>query len=367
MIKCKHCKREIDDDSVFCKYCGGKVVATRQKQRVISVPEPHQLSDGTWTAQLMVKGKRFYVPPQETKALYYSKARQLRAEQREPDNAAAMSLGKAISDYIESNTAVLSPATVRGYKTYQKRLAKWADKKISAINMQSLVSAISKKHSPKYVRNIWGLIGAALKAKGISVPDVNLPQKIKAERPWLDYEQIQTFLQAIHGDSCELASLLALHSLRRSELLALKPESISDDVIRVSGAVVFNPSNRLVFKETNKTTLSARDVPVMIPRLLELAHQLPITQHPSSVYRRINKVCSKADLPEVGFQGLRHSFASLAYHLKWDIKTVQRVGGWSSPAVPQEIYSHLAAQDANADVEAMVAFYSQITCENSKA
>ena len=54
---------------------------------------------------------------------------------------------------------------------------------------------------------------------------------------------------------------------------------------------------------------------------------------------------------------LRHSFASLAYHLRWQEKTVMQVGGWSTPEVVNEIYTHLSALDKNDDVERMRLFY----------
>ena len=37
--------------------------------------------------------------------------------------------------------------------------------------------------------------------------------------------------------------------------------------------------------------------------------------------------------------------------------TVMREGGWDDPTVVHEVYTHLAAQDANADVQRMKDFY----------
>ena len=54
---------------------------------------------------------------------------------------------------------------------------------------------------------------------------------------------------------------------------------------------------------------------------------------------------------------MRHSFCSLARHLDWDEMTVMREGGWSDPTVVHRIYTHLAAQDANADIASMQEFY----------
>lgn len=64
-------------------------------------------------------------------------------------------------------------------------------------------------------------------------------------------------------------------------------------------------------------------------------------------------------LPVVTMHGLRHSFASLAYHLKWTEKTTMQIGGWSTPDVVHDIYTHLSQKDVNEDVERMRAFYQE--------
>ena len=79
--------------------------------------------------------------------------------------------------------------------------------------------------------------------------------------------------------------------------------------------------------------------------------------HPNTLREQINSVCKKADLPLVGVHGLRHSFASLAYHLGWSEQTVKVEGGWSNVQTVNNIYTHLAAQDKNDDIDRMRAFY----------
>ena len=50
---CKNCKREIDDDSIFCKWCGEKQIRERRKKAEVRVPKPRQLADGRWFSQVM--------------------------------------------------------------------------------------------------------------------------------------------------------------------------------------------------------------------------------------------------------------------------------------------------------------------------
>ena len=237
------------------------------------------------------------------------------------------------------------------------------DEDVSAINYQQMINEESKLVKPKTVHNAWRLVTASFRHGGIPIPEVNLPQKHKAERPWLDYEQIATFLIALRGKPYELGALLALNGLRRSEILHLTSDDIDTErgLIYVRGASVIGENNKLTDKNTNKTTASSRTVNIVIPRLNDVVEGKTgrlITTNPTTMYALINKLCAKNGLPEVGVHGLRHSFASLAYHLGWSELTTMREGGWSNPDTVHRIYTHLAAQDANADIQRMKDFYS---------
>ena len=60
---------------------------------------------------------------------------------------------------------------------------------------------------------------------------------------------------------------------------------------------------------------------------------------------RINQVCRANGLPEVGLHGLRHSFASLAYHLQIPEMIAAEIGGWNDLSTMHNIYTHLAQKD----------------------
>jgi integrase len=145
-----------------------------------------------------------------------------------------------------------------------------------------------------------------------------------------------------------------------SEILALKHDSLKDGIIRIRGAVVINDAGEYVYKETNKTARSRRDVPVMIPRLKEIwPAGDPQFQKHAAINEMVGTICEGAGLPKITMHSLRHSFASLAWHLKWDSMTTCRVGGWSTPATVQGIYTHLAGQDLNESISRMKEFYEK--------
>ena len=352
-------------------FCGERVARKkREKKKEISVPKPRQLPSGAYFAQVMVDGRRVSINA-PTEQEYYARARATKAGLLEIKKALPkMTIGKAIDIYLEENSNVLSPSTIKGYKSVRNsRFQGIMDRDIgSDINWQKAVNdEASAGISAKTLSNSWRVITVALKAQGAEIPAVKLPKVPKAERPWLDYKQIKTFLTLIEGQPCELAALLALHSLRRSELLALTSDHIdlAKGTITVSGAAVYDKDGNFVRKDTNKNVSSQRVVPIVIPRLRELLEGLSgqlITSKPNTTYVQVNRLCEANGLPLVGVHGLRHSFASLAYHLGWSEATTMQVGGWSDSKVVHNIYTHLADMDKNKDIKKMQRFYSsQIT------
>ena len=360
-MKCKsvRCKREIPENSIFCPWCGFRQIAEANE---IKVPQPKR-NGKSWYNRIMVGDERVYITA-KTEDEYYAKARAAKANLIEIEKSRPkLSLGTAIDNYIKDNDAVLSPSTVNAYKSYRKtRFKKYMDRDVSEINWQRMVNEEAKLVKPKTVHNAWRLVTGALSHANVEFTPVNLPQKVKSERQWLDYDQIKTFCGVIKGKPYELGALLALNGLRRSELLHLTADDVDTDngIIHVRGASVIGLNNKLTDKETNKNKTSARDVHIVIPRLNELIRGKDgrlITTNPTTLYGLINGLCEKHGLPQVGVHGLRHSFASLAYHLKWSESTTMREGGWSNPDTVHRIYTHLANQDANADIERMKQFF----------
>ena len=100
---------------------------------------------------------------------------------------------------------------------------------------------------------------------------------------------------------------------------------------------------------------------IVIPRLKEI---LPnedgylIRCYCNTPTIQINRLCRANNLPEVGLHGLRRSFASLAHHLGWDVRTTMRYGGWSDYKTMNDFYIKLDESDLLRDATKMVEFYS---------
>ena len=69
-MKCKKCKREIADNSIYCNWCGHKQITEVNE---IKVPPPKHNSKA-WYNQVTVDDERVYVSA-PTEEEYYAKAR----------------------------------------------------------------------------------------------------------------------------------------------------------------------------------------------------------------------------------------------------------------------------------------------------
>lgn len=346
----------------------------------MKVPEPKKLPSGSWNVYLRLGNEGISVT-KPTKAECKSSAQLIKSEYLAGKRAIRCNetLGIVLDKYIDSRRKVLSPSTINGYMAIRKsRFPKFMDKKISDIeNWQSVINTeVENGISPKTIRNSWGLIGSALSYVGQPIPQVQLPAVIPATRTYLDNDQVKIFVDAIHGHPCEIPALLALHSLRRSEILGLTWDKIDlqSNTIRVEGSAVIGPDGKLTYKQTNKTRKSRRVIPIMIPALHDALDDIPekdrvglvYQKSPNLIWEQINYICRKNGLPEPGVHGLRHSFATIAFSSDVGMteREVMEIGGWESQQVVHGIYEHLSAQNRLKAENKFAAFF-KTTSENA--
>ncbi len=320
-------------------------------------PKAKKLNSGAWRCQVMVDGQRLSVTRSTEKAaVAAAMAMRTGLIQVTKTPVQDLQLTKAIDRWLEMQTNVLSPATIRGYRNVQKNhFDSIMHRKCSQITDTMIAQAISnesRRFKAKTVTNYWRFLKQVLTWATGKQYSASLPQVVPAEREFLDYEQIDIFLKAVKGDRIEIAALLALSSLRRSEIAALRWEDVDLElgVIHVRGAMVPDENNNFIRKDTTKNASSRRDVPIIDPLKLALESVnnrtgLVVHKHPANIQLNINRVCREAGLPEVGCHGLRHSFASLCEHLQVPPKIAMEIGGWSDRSTMERIYTHVAKQD----------------------
>ncbi len=334
----------------------------------MKTPVAKQLPSGAWFCRVRVNGQDISIT-RDTEKEAVAEAMAVKAGIKEAaKKPKKKTVTKAIDDYIEARRNILSPSTIRGYKTIQaNRFQPMMYKDIHSITSdqwQRAVSAEAKIVKAKTLTNSWRFVSSVIFEETGQRLNIRLPQIVPAERPWLTPEQIPIFVAAVKGDPVEIPALLALSSLRRSELINLrwKDIDIKNGILKVNGAAVFNEDGKLVRKQETKNKTSRRAVPIIPPlqEALNVAEQngeYVVTWHPNAIMCRVNRICKKHNLPEVGLHGLRHSFASLAYHLNIPEKVVMEIGGWADNQTMRKIYTHISQKDVSDHASALTSFF----------
>ena len=347
----------------------------------MKVPKAKKLPSGNWFIHLRLGGENIPVTASTEKECI-KQAQYIKAEytagRREKKFASPEmpTLTAAIDQYIADRANTLSPLTIRGYRIIQKnRFQRYMETPLDQLpDWQRIVNAEAVTCSPKTLKNAWGFIRSVIKsATGVYPPNVKLPQQAPPDKPFFTPEQIKVFVRAVQGTTYEIPCLLGLCSLRASEIEALDWKDIPQNpqFIRVSGSVVLDENNNKVRKKQNKNATSTRNVPVMIPELkaaLERErkpHGPVMTIHQNSLRYGIRKIAEENGLPDVGIHGLRHSFASLAYHLQIPEKIAMEIGGWADATTMHKIYTHIAKSDITRYQTAMTAFYEGDSVKNA--
>lgn len=328
----------------------------------MKIPTPRKLPSGSWNIRMRLDGENISITrPTKRECIHIAedvKSAYHNGRWCKEKKVAELTLDKLMDNYIESRKKVLSPSTIGGYMVIKRnRFKKYMGKKPSQIdNWQKIIDdEVKAGIKSKTIRNAWSLLESSLEYAKLPVPTVALPALIKSTRPWLDADQIKSFVKAMEGNEYEIPALLALHSLRRSEIFGLDWSKIDlkNNLIRVEGSIVSDENSKQVFKETNKTKNSRRTIPIMIPRLKELLEATPKSKRKGKIYTQpqnylweeINRICEANDLPLVGVHGLRHSFASLAHHVGLPEQEAMLIGGWEDPGTMHRIYEHISAAD----------------------
>lgn len=335
----------------------------------MKIPQARKLPSGAWNIRVQVNGKTHSITkPTEKECI--AEAAAIKAGLKETRlNPSRKTLTKAMDDYIEARQNVLSPSTIRGYRIIQNnRFQQYTSRDISKMTQEQWQRAVNQEAklcSAKTLKNAWGFVSSVIEETTGHRYSVRLPQVVANDLPFLTAEQIPVFLEALKGKRCEIGALLALSSLRRSEIFALRWSDIDLDngCIYVHGAAVHDENGKLIQRKENKNRSSRRTIPFLLPQLrqaVEIADKKEayvFTNGEHYLQRNINRICEECGLPRVGVHGLRRSFASLAYHLGISEEVAMRTGGWSDYTTMRKIYTKVSQKDIHDQANIYTAFF----------
>lgn len=256
----------------------------------------------------------------------------------------------AAETYIDSKSNILSPSSIRGYRSIVGHLPEdFLNAPICSIKkptLQILINKLSGEYKPKTVRNTSAFIMSVLKFYDIEVKSPTLP----AKEVKIDYipteDDIKRILSEVKGTKYEVPFVLGTLGLRRSEICALTKEDLKGNVLTINKALVLNERNEWVLKHTTKTDKSTRTivVPDYVAELIRKDGACPCTPH--SLYWKLQRVQISLGIPRFPFHKLRHFFASYLHENGFTDKQIQEIGGWSTGNIMKSVYQHAMSLDS---------------------
>lgn len=310
-----------------------------------------KLPSGSWRCQVYDytddKGKRHYKSfTGKTKREAEHYAAEYADTKKEKPKILRITVGKAIDNYIEIKSNVLSPSTVRGYKVIRRNHCKDIEsillEDLTQEMVQIWVNSLAVEKDAKTVKNAHGLLSATL---SVYLPDLtlrtSLPKKQK-EIPYIptenDIRLIVEYLKENDTEMLKAVYLSAFGTLRRSEICALTGEDIEGNVIHVHSALVVDDSANWI-KKTTKTASGDRYIPMpeFVINLLPKSG-LVVSINPTIITKRFASILKKLEIPHFRFHDLRHYSASIMHAIGIPDQYIMQRGGWSSDNVLKAVY-----------------------------
>lgn len=329
-----------------------------------------KLPSGSWRCQVYdytdETGKRHYesfTADSKKEAEYLAAAfSATKNKAKRPEN---MTLNDAIDKYIAIKEGVLSPTTIRTYRSSQRThcaaIGDISIRDISNTDIQSWVSDLSKRMQPKTVRNSYGLVVSALEMFNPELHlKITLPQKKESNFYTPSDDDIKKLLERVSGSEIEIAVLLAAFgTLRRGEICALTDKDIRGNCISVNKAMVRNIQNEWIIKEP-KTFSSNRTIELpdfVIKRLSKIEGNI-VKMHPDALSESFRRAIRTAGVPVFRFHDIRHYSASILHALGVPDQYIMQRGGWSSDYVMKHVYRNVIDMESARQTQKIIEHFN---------
>jgi integrase len=291
-----------------------------------------------------------------------------------------LTLGQFLADQWLP-TRGLSPSTV---ETYTIAVNKWIIPHLGGVRLQAIDPAmvsqflgamLAEGRSPKYVRNIHGVLRKALadaRRLGLvrtnAAADVELPTVRRGEMRAWDGEQLGRFLRRVESDRLgPLWRFIIATGVRRGEALGVRWSDIDIDAGTVSlrrsrvvagGRVVEGPTKT----KAGERSIALDSVTVAVLRSWKSTQAaerlvmgagwgnevgLVFTQpdgtplYPQTITAAFKRIAIELGIPTIGVHGLRHSSATMMLASGISPKVVSQRLGHANVSITLDTYSHV--------------------------
>lgn len=320
----------------------------------MKIPKAVKLPSGSWYVNVMVGGKRLSITA-PTKRDAEKEAAAIKSGAKAAQFSQSLSVTQALDRYIDSKSAVLSPATIAGYRRIQKNLlepiAGYPLSNLTQEQVQRWVNQLAKQgKKPKTVSNAHGLLSAVIGAyRPKMVLHTTLPQKVKTEISIPTEAELSAIFDAAKGTKYELPIMLAVWlGLRASEIRGLKWEDIDGEYISVKRAIVQGEAGPV--EKGTKTFSGTRSLhlPPYLAALIQAQdhseeHIVNLSGH--AMYNGFERVCKKAGVPHFRFHDLRHMNASVMLAIGVPNKYAQERIGHATDNMLKTVYQHTIQEE----------------------
>lgn len=336
-----------------------------------------KLPSGNWRVRAYIgtdaDGKKVYksfTAPTRKEAEYmaseYMMHRNLKA-----NTGYNMTVGDAIEKYIDIKSNILSPSTIRSHRgILRNHLDGIKHIKLSDLTreiVQQEINIESAKHSPKTVKNVHGLLSAALKMYYPEfVLNTDLPQKEKTEIYIPSKKDVFTLLDHTANDAqMHLAILLAsCMGLRRGEICALTKRDIDmeNKLLNVSKSMVLTDDKQWIVKQP-KTYSGNRVLPIpdLVYSFLEnynIDSDNLFNITPNALSDRFFRLVKRCGITPFTFHALRHYYASVMMTLNIPNKYAMQMMGHASDNMLKNVYQHTMLDKKKEVEQAVTQFFS---------
>jgi len=312
------------------------------------MPKAVKLKSGSWNVRITVDGKTYsFTDPDRKTAL--RRAAIFADECREAvDNPPLID---AIRKYIDEREDILSPASIRGYRSIERTLrAKYpalCQKRLVAVTDKDIQAVISRM-GKKTAKNYLGLIQPATGRKF----SISLPSGRQKEMRVPSDLEVLGLLEIFKDTEVEIPIMLGAYGgLRRGEICALTMQDFDGDYVVISKDKVMDEHGSWIVKSpktetSNRTVLLPHDIVSLIRRK---GYVTALDPHQLSLKFQKRQMSLGVE-PPYCFHSLRHYNASYLHAHGIPDAYIMARGGWATPAVMQRVYRH-AMEDKVAGME----------------
>jgi integrase len=326
-----------------------------------------KLPSGSYRIQVQKDGKRYSFTGKDKEIV----KRNAETFMKRKADITTTPLGECIDKYIEIKRNVLSPSTIKGYEqirqAYLPELMKTPIQDLNSIVMQRAINVISANHSPKTVRNIYGLISSVIKlyAPALSFA-VRLPQKRRVVYNLPTTQEVAYMVAESPTEPLRTAIMLAAFcGLRRGEIIALTSDDITDGIIHVHQSAVYDSDGNTIIKAP-KTYSSDRYVTmpdIVREQLANISGKVcPIGL--STLTRQFVALRNRLGL-SCRFHDLRHYYASFQHAIGIPDQDIMQSGGWRSDAILKSVYRNTLGEMQKQNNDKINTFISCAFCGKS--